>query len=98
MLNQEDIQRLAGLAKLVIAEDELESYTDEIGRIMALVQELQVIDTEGIEPTFHGNQKKNVFREDQAVPSDLPEAMLANAPDSEDGFIRVPVIIESEEA
>ena len=98
MLNQEDIQRLAGLAKLVIAEDELESYTDEIGRIMALVQELQVIDTEGIEPTFHGNQKKNVFREDQAVSSDLPEAMLANAPDSEDGFIRVPVIIESEEA
>lgn len=98
MLNQADIQRLAGLAKLVIAEDELASYTDEIGRIMALVQELQVIDTDGIEPTFHGNQKKNVFREDKPVVSDLPKAMLANAPDSEEGFIRVPVIIESEEA
>lgn len=98
MLKQEEIQKLASSAKLEIAEEELVDYTKDIDRMIKLADELQEVDTEGVFPTFYGNQKLNVFREDKAIESELPGAMLANAPDTEEGFIRVPVIIESEEA
>lgn len=98
MLNREAIERLAHLSKLEISAEELDRYTHEIGNILKMVEELQAIDTQDVKPTFHGNSNHNVFREDKAVRSHLSQAMLANAPDAEDGFIRVPVIIESEEA
>ena len=98
MLQEKDIERLADLCKLEISTEDLPDYTREISRMMELVQKLQEVDTEGIVPTFHGNQNINVYREDIAEDSHLDQAMLANAPDSQDGFIRVPVIIESGEA
>ena len=52
-----------------------------------------------MEPTFNVTDQLNRMREDQAVRSGDKEALLNNAPDTEDGFIRVPAILdESEEA
>ena len=96
MLNKTDIQRLATLSKLELKNDEVDYYTQEMTKIIQFVEELQSVDTEGVIPTFHGNTLQNVYRNDESVVSHLNEAMLNNAPDQKDGFIRVPVIIESE--
>lgn len=97
MLSKEDIQRLASLSKLHLEEDKVEKYTQEIIGIIDFVEELQDVDTEGIDPTYHGNDLINIYREDEPVQSEYPQAMIANAPDHQDGFVKVPVIIESEE-
>lgn len=98
MLDIADIKRLASLSKLELKDNEGDAYKEEISKIIDFVEELQSVDTDGIIPTFHGNQNKNVYREDSAKLSHLNEALLANAPDAKDGYIRVPVILESEEA
>lgn len=97
MIEVSKVERIAELAKLSLSEEELGGFAREFGRMVEMVESLQEVDTEFVEPTYHGNQLKNVFREDIPLKSDKVEALIANAPASHDGFIQVPVILESEE-
>jgi aspartyl-tRNA(Asn)/glutamyl-tRNA(Gln) amidotransferase subunit C len=58
------------------------------------VEQLRRVDTDGVEPTAHVLPLVNVLRDDEVRPSYPVEAMLANAPDAEDGQVRVPRILE----
>ena len=97
MLSKEDIQRLASISKLHLDEQEAKKYTQEIIGIIDFVEGLQEVDTDGLEPTYHGNGLKNVYREDEPVQADYTQAMVENAQDHHEGYVKVPVIIESEE-
>lgn len=94
MITRDDVKHVAQLAKLSFNETDLESFTQDIQSIVELVEHLEEVDTEGIEPTYHGNELKNVYREDVAVKNSDYQLLLANAPTAQDGFIQVPVIIE----
>ncbi|WP_124058542.1 Asp-tRNA(Asn)/Glu-tRNA(Gln) amidotransferase subunit GatC [Vaginisenegalia massiliensis] len=98
MINQNDIKHVAKLAKLQFQDSELEKFTSEFNQIISLVEHLTEVDTQGIEPTYHGNDLMNVYRQDQAQLTADRQAMLANAQTMQDGFIKVPAILESEEA
>lgn len=89
----EDVDYVAKLAKLQLAEDEKEDYAKKLNSILQYMEQLQDIDTKDIPPTTHVLPLENVFREDE-LREGLPlEKALANAPDTQDGYFKVPKIM-----
>lgn len=97
MTSKEEVTRVAKLAKLEFDAESLTTFATEFTSIIELVEKLQEVDTQGVEPTYHGNDLTNVLREDIVVRGTQREAFLENVKTSQDGFIKVPAIIESEE-
>lgn len=98
MFSPEAFRRLADVAKLSFSDSELAAISKEVSRTLAMADKLHEVDTEGVQPTFYGNKIKNVMRPDEARVRGNRDQLLANAPDSEAGLIKVPAILESEEA
>ena len=94
MITPEDVEHVARLARLSLSEAEKRQMRDELASILAYIDTLQALDTEGVEPTAHVLPVVNVMREDEPRPCLPAETMLANAPDRRDAFVRVPRIIE----
>ena len=101
-IDRETVRHVAMLARLAMTEAELDRFTEQLRAILDYVGKLNELDTSAVEPLSHALALKNVLRPDE--PSDEPgknesprlsqgEA-LANAPDQEGGFFRVPRIIE----
>lgn len=92
VLSKEQVKHIAKLARLSLTEEEEERYASELSQILAYVETLQELDTKGVEPMVGAIEFKNVMREDLQVQTsaDLRRAMLSNAPDSENTFIKVP--------
>lgn len=93
-ITQETIQTVANLARLNLTEGEKEKLTTEMAGILAYVDKLNELDTEGVEPTQHVLDISNVLREDVTGPSFPREKILANAPSREDGCFKVPKVVE----
>ena len=94
MITPEDVEHVARLARLALSEAEKRQMRDELASILAYIDTLQALDTEGVEPTAHVLPVVNVMREDEPRPCLPAETMLANAPDRRDAFVRVPRILE----
>ena len=93
-ISKEQVQHVAKLARLEITETEQEAFSRQLSSILTHIEQLKSWDTTGIEPTSTVLDQTNVFREDQTRPSLSIEQALANAPDSEGGYFRVPRILE----
>jgi aspartyl-tRNA(Asn)/glutamyl-tRNA(Gln) amidotransferase subunit C len=89
-----DVAYVAHLARLHLTEDEVRRYAGPLDEILGYVRQLQAVDTTGVEPTAHARPVVNVFRDDEAGPSQDRERTLANAPASRNGLFVVPRIIE----
>jgi aspartyl-tRNA(Asn)/glutamyl-tRNA(Gln) amidotransferase subunit C len=89
-----DIEKVARLARLELSEEEKVTFGDQLEQILNYMEQLNRIDTTGVEPTSHAIPIYNVFREDEAKHSLSQEEVLAIAPDEEDGHFKVPRIIE----
>ena len=94
MIDRETVEHVARLTRLSLSEDELERMRAELNSILAHLDTLKALDTEGVEPTSHAVDVVNVMREDEVEPCFPQDAMLANAPDRSGEFFRVPRIIE----
>ena len=90
----DEVKHVANLARLAITEEEAEKLTNDLDAIISFAEELNELDTENIEPTSHVLDMKNIFREDVSKPGLPVEEVLKNAPDHENGQIKVPAIIE----
>ena len=90
----DEVKRLADLARIAITEDEAEKFTEHLKSITTYVDQLKEVDTEGVEPTIHGLDMKNVMREDKPEKWTTQEEVLKNAPDHQDSQFRVPSILE----
>jgi aspartyl-tRNA(Asn)/glutamyl-tRNA(Gln) amidotransferase subunit C len=93
-LSLDDVRKVALLARLELSDDELQRQTEHLNSLMAQFEMLQQLDVEGIEPTSHSIPLFNVLREDEVLPSLTREEVLANAPESRDGYFIVPRILE----
>jgi len=89
-----DINHVAMLARLKLTDAEKEQFEKQVGSIINYIDKLNELDTSSIEPTAHVLPISNVFREDQLRTSLPREKALQNAPEKDDGFYRVPKIIE----
>jgi len=90
----EQVKHVANLARLAVSEEEAQLFTKQLDDIITFAETLNELDTEEVKPTFHVLDMKNVMREDKAKPGLPVEEVLKNAPDSKDGYFRVPSIIE----
>lgn len=93
-LSAADVRKVAQLARLELADNEVESLGKHINELLLRFEELQQLDVEGIEPTSHSIRLVNVLRDDLAVPSLKPAEFLDAAPESRDGTFVVPRILE----
>jgi aspartyl-tRNA(Asn)/glutamyl-tRNA(Gln) amidotransferase subunit C len=89
-----DIEKVARLARLELSEEEKETFGNQMEQILTYMEQLNRLDTSGVEPTSHAIPIYNVFRDDEVKPSFPHEEVLAIAPDEEDGHFKVPRIIE----
>lgn len=98
MLSKDQLEEVATLVKLSFDEETLEKFTNEVNVLVELGGNLQEVDIEGVQPTYHGNRLLNVYRDDKPIACDHLEKIFADAPAmSEEGYLEVPVIIESED-
>jgi aspartyl-tRNA(Asn)/glutamyl-tRNA(Gln) amidotransferase subunit C len=90
----DEVKHVAHLARLAITEDEAEIFTKQLDAIISFAEELNELDVDQVEPTTHVLDIKNVLREDVAKEGLPVEEVLKNAPEHEEGQIKVPSIIE----
>ncbi|MDW7650134.1 MAG: Asp-tRNA(Asn)/Glu-tRNA(Gln) amidotransferase subunit GatC [Bacillota bacterium] len=93
-ITRDEVAHVARLARLEMAEAEMDEFTGTLNAILEYAGKLNRIDTKDILPTAHVLPLKNVFREDKTRPCLPREEALANAPEEEDGMFRVPRVIE----
>jgi aspartyl-tRNA(Asn)/glutamyl-tRNA(Gln) amidotransferase subunit C len=89
-----DIEKVARLARLELSEEEKVTFGDQLEQVLNYMEQLNQLDTTGVEPTSHAIPLFNVFKEDEVRPSFSQEEVLAIAPDEENGHFKVPKIIE----
>ena len=93
-VDAETVRRIARLARIAVAEDEVEHLQGELNAMLAFVEQLQEVDVAGIEPMTSVTPMAMKMRVDEVTDGGDAEAVLANAPQSEDGFYLVPKVIE----
>lgn len=93
-ISAEQVKHVAHLARLAVTEEEANRLTQQLDKIITYAEQLNELDTENVEPTSHVLEIKNVMREDKAKPGLPNEEVLKNAPDHQDGQIKVPPIME----
>jgi len=93
-ITKQDVEYVARLARLALTDTEREAFSHQLSDILTYVEQLNGLETEGVEPTATVLGQANVFREDRPRPSLPVEKAMANAPESADGFFVVPKIIE----
>ncbi|HZG15746.1 MAG TPA: Asp-tRNA(Asn)/Glu-tRNA(Gln) amidotransferase subunit GatC [Candidatus Bathyarchaeia archaeon] len=93
-ITRKEVEHVANLARLQLTEDEAERFTNDLNAILVFAAKLDELDTSDIPPTSHATDVKNVMREDVNRPSLPPEDVLRNAPEHEDGQIKVPAVFE----
>jgi aspartyl-tRNA(Asn)/glutamyl-tRNA(Gln) amidotransferase subunit C len=92
-LTRDEVLHVATLARLSLDPAEIELFTRQLNDILAYVEKLQELDTEGIEPLAHVIPVFNVFREDEVTTGLDRDQALDNAPAREAGAFLVPKII-----
>lgn len=93
-VSEQTVRHIARLARLELADGEVEAYRRDLSQILGYVDQLQQVDTEGVEPTAHAVPTQMRLREDVAEPRLSREDVLMNAPAHEDGMFRVPKVVE----
>ena len=94
MIERKDVEHVARLTRLALSDAELERMREQLNSILAHLDTLRAVPTEGVEPTSHAVDVVNVMRDDEIAPCLPPDAALANAPDPSGDLFRVPRIIE----
>ncbi|MGO9614300.1 MAG: Asp-tRNA(Asn)/Glu-tRNA(Gln) amidotransferase subunit GatC [Dissulfurispiraceae bacterium] len=93
-ITSEETKHIAQLSKLSLSEEEIDIFSNQLSTIMEYMEQLNGLNTGGIDPTSHVIPLQNVMRDDELVPSLQQDDALKNAPDTSRRFYRVPRIIE----
>ncbi len=93
-ISTEDVKHVAHLARLAVTEEEAEQMRKELDAIITFAEQLNELDTTNVKPTSHVLKMVNVLREDVAAEGLPVEEVVKNAPDQQDGYIRVPSIMD----
>jgi aspartyl-tRNA(Asn)/glutamyl-tRNA(Gln) amidotransferase subunit C len=103
-ISREDVLRVAQLAHLDLAPEEVETYRGQLDEILSYIGKLQELDVSNVKPMTQMRPRNNdgassagaepVLRDDVVVPCDVADAVLAEAPDAAKPFFRVPKVIE----
>ncbi len=93
-LDLAQIRRIADLARIDVTEAEAQRVLDQLNDIFRMIERMQAVDTDGIEPMAHPLGGAQRLRDDIVTVGDESAANLANAPEQQDGLFLVPRVIE----
>ena len=88
------VRRIAHLARIAVADEEVEHLQGELNAMLAFVEQLAEVDVEGVEPMTSVTPMTMKKRADVVTDGDIRDDVLANAPSTEDGFFLVPKVVE----
>ena len=94
MLSLEQVRAIARLARIEVAEAEEAALAAQLNGILAMVEQMQGVDTRGVEPMSHPQEVRQRMREDLVTEVDQRELFQSIAPQVEDGLYLVPQVIE----
>ena len=94
MLSLEEVRRIARLARIALAEPEIQGLQQQLNGILGLVDQMRAVDTAGIEPMAHPQDAHQRLREDVVTEADRRADFQSVAPQVEDGLYLVPKVIE----
>ncbi|MFB6277802.1 MAG: Asp-tRNA(Asn)/Glu-tRNA(Gln) amidotransferase subunit GatC [Halothece sp.] len=98
MIDREQVQKIAYLARLELTPEQEEEFTGQLSSILEYVEQLNELDTTDVPPTTRAIDVENITREDELRSYADREALLDQAPEREDDFFQVPQIMSSDEA
>lgn len=93
-VDAETVRRIAHLARIAVAEEEVGHLQGELNAILAFVDQLREVDVSGVEPMTSVTPMQMKMRIDEVTDGGKPEDILRNAPASDDGFFLVPKVVE----
>ena len=88
------VRRIAHLARIAVADEEVEHLKGELNAILAFVEQLAVVNVEGVEPMTSVTPMQMKKREDKVTDGGIPDDIIKNAPAAQDGFFVVPKVVE----
>ncbi len=93
-LNLDDIKRIAHLARIEVSDTEAQETLNKLSGILGLIEQMQAVDTTGIEPMSHSQDVTQRLREDVVTATNQRELFQSIAPATQDGLYLVPKVIE----
>ena len=93
-VDQETLHKIAHLARLEVKPDEEADLLDSLNGVLTWMEQLNEVDTTGIEPLTHISGETNVLRDDVAANHISREQAMANAPQHDEQFFEVPKVLE----
>lgn len=93
-LDQQDIKRIAHLARIAISDQEAAATLEKLSGILALIAQMQAVDTTGVTPMSHAQDVTQRLREDVVTQDNQRELFQSIAPSTQDGLYLVPKVIE----
>jgi aspartyl-tRNA(Asn)/glutamyl-tRNA(Gln) amidotransferase subunit C len=89
-ITRDEVLHVAKLARLELTDEEVERFTEQLSAILEAVAKVSELDLADVEPTAHPLDLVNVWAEDEPRPSLPVDEALANAPERDAGFFKVP--------
>lgn len=87
-------RRVAQLARIAVKEEQLPVLAEQLSGILGFMEQLNEVDVEGVEPMTSVTPMRLKRRVDAVTDGNMPEKILANAPDAREGFFAVPKVVE----
>lgn len=94
-ISKEQVEHVAALSKLKFNDDEVEKFTHQLAEIMDMIDQLNEVDTTGVAVTTNVIHDVNLYRNDQPVKGTDRDELMENVPMHEDGYIKVPAMLDN---
>ena len=92
-ISRDDVLKLARLSSIALTDEEIDSLQNDLPKIVAYINQLNDLDTEGVEPTFQVNHRQNAWREDEVLHSVDSTKLLSLAPSQRDDQIEIAKVL-----
>ena len=92
-ISTSDIQHLAGLSSLALADDEVDGLRQDLENIIGYIEQLGELDTSGVDPTYQVTGLENVWREDEVQSGISRDELLELAPEKQNNQVKVPQVL-----
>jgi aspartyl-tRNA(Asn)/glutamyl-tRNA(Gln) amidotransferase subunit C len=96
-ITAEQVERVASLARLELTQEQVQAYRAELDSILHYMQELDSVDVQGVEPSYHAVPVQAALRPDEVWPSLDRDEVLKQAPQAEQGAFAVPRVVGRDE-
>ncbi len=94
IMNTKDIKHLAQLSRLHLEDEEVEAYAHQFDEIVAYVDKIKEISSDGNSDVIESNEVKNVLREDEISSYENPQTIIDESPSHQDNFVKVKKILQ----